>query len=276
VTQLPVTPAAKPGGTDPALLALVTGAASGVGLATTRCLLGRGSSVIGVDLVPQPDALPAGPRLAWITGDVSAEPTWARALTLAEGQFGTTPGVLILNAAKLAVGTVLETPVDTFRQVFEVNVYAAVLGLQACLPSMIGRGAGSVVVVASVNGLQAEQDLAAYNSSKGALVQLVRSAAIDHARDGVRINAVCPSTIDTPFIRGQVDSMPDPAAFRAEMEARHPLGRILDPAEVASVVVFLSTSEASGMTGASVVVDLGLTASPDFIPPATGDGRGGP
>jgi NAD(P)-dependent dehydrogenase (short-subunit alcohol dehydrogenase family) len=268
MTQLPGTPSARPGGLDPALLALVTGAASGVGLATTRCLLDRGSSVIGVDLEPQPDCCPAGPRLAWITGDVSAGATWAQALTLAESRFGTTPGVLILNAAKLAVGTVLETPVDTFRQVFEVNVYAAVLGMQACLPSMIGRGGGAVVVVASVNALQAEQDLAAYNSSKGALIQLVRSAAVDHARSGVRINAVCPTSIDTPFIRGQVDSMPDPAAFRAEMEARHPLGRILDPEEVALVVVFLSTTEARGMTGASVVVDLGLTASPDFIPPA--------
>jgi NAD(P)-dependent dehydrogenase (short-subunit alcohol dehydrogenase family) len=269
MTQLPVTPSASRSGTDPALLALVTGAASGVGLATTQLLLSRGSSVIGVDLAPQPDALPVGPQLAWITGDVSSEPTWARVLALAESQFGTTPGVLILNAAKLAIGTVLETPVDTFRQIFEVNVYAAVLGMQACLPSMIMRGAGAVVVVVSVNGLQAEQDLAAYNSSKGALIQLVRSAAVDHARGGVRINAVCPSTIDTPFIRGQVDSTPDPAAFRAEMESRHPLGRILDPGEVASVVVFLSTSEASGMTGASVVVDLGLTASPDFIPPTS-------
>jgi NAD(P)-dependent dehydrogenase (short-subunit alcohol dehydrogenase family) len=268
MTQLPVTPSAKPGGTDPALVALVTGAASGVGRATTRRLLGRGSSVIGVDLARQPEDLPAGSRLTWITGDVSREETWARALTQAESQFGTTPGVLILSAAKLAIGTLLETPLASFRQLFEVNVYAAVLGMQACLPSMIGRGAGAIVVVASVNALQAEQDLAAYNSSKGALIQLVRSAAVDHARGGVRINAVCPSTIDTPFIRGQVDSMPDPAAFRAEMEARHPLGRILDPDEVAAVVVFLSTSEASGMTGASVVVDLGLTASPDFIVPA--------
>lgn len=251
--------------TDPARVAIVTGAASGVGRATTRLLLQRGTSVVGVDLAGQPPALPGGPRLGWVTGDVSAAPTWAAATALAVSRFGVTPGVLVLNAARLAVGTVLQTPVDTFRDVFAVNVYGAVLGLQACLPDMISRGQGAVVVVVSVNGLLAEQGLAAYNSSKGALLQLVRSAAVDHARSQVRINAVCPTTIDTPFIQGQLDSVADPASFRAEMEARHPLGRILRPEEVASVAVFLTTAEASGMTGASVVVDCGLTASPDFV-----------
>jgi NAD(P)-dependent dehydrogenase (short-subunit alcohol dehydrogenase family) len=160
---------------------------------------------------------------------------------------------------------VLETKVSTFRETFEVNVYGTVLGLQACLPDMMRRRAGAVVVIASVNGLSAEQGLAAYNSSKGALVQLVRSAAVDHARSQVRINAVCPTTIDTPFIQRQLDAAPDEAEFRAEMNARHPLGRILRPEEVASVAVFLTTDEASGMTGSCVVVDCGLTASPDFI-----------
>ncbi len=220
-----------------------------------------------MDLASQPAALAAHTRLAWVTGDVSAEGTWTRALGEAERQFGGAPGVLVLNAARLAVGTVLDTPVSVFRQVFEVNVYGAVLGLQACLPAMIARGSGAVAVVVSVNGLLAEQDLAAYNASKGALMQLVRSAAVDHARSGIRINAVCPTTIDTPFIQGQLDSVADPAAFRREMEARHPLGRILRPEEVASVAVFLTTPAASGMTGASVVVDCGLLASPDFVAP---------
>jgi NAD(P)-dependent dehydrogenase (short-subunit alcohol dehydrogenase family) len=250
---------------DPGRVGLVTGAASGVGLATTRLLLERGHQVIGVDLAGPPGSLAPDERLAWVTGDVSAEPTWAEALRVADRAFGTSPGVLVLNAARLAVGTVLDTPVATFRQVFDVNVYGAVLGLQACLPGMIDRGGGAVVVTVSVNGLLAEQDLAAYNASKGALIQLVRSAAVDHARSGVRVNAVCPSTIDTPFIQGQLDSVPDPEAFRREMEARHPLGRILRPEEVASVAVFLTTPEASGMTGASVVVDCGLLASPDFV-----------
>jgi NAD(P)-dependent dehydrogenase (short-subunit alcohol dehydrogenase family) len=256
--------------TDPARVAIVTGAASGVGLATTQILLGRGSSVVGIDLAAPPPALPAGPGLGWVTGDVADAETWAAAHRLAHDRFGVTPGVLVLNAARLAVGTVLETPLSTFREVFDVNVYGAVLGLQACLPDMISRRGGAVAVVVSVNGLQAEQGLAAYNSSKGALLQLVRSAAVDHARSQVRINAVCPTSIDTPFIQGQIDAMPDPARFRAEMEARHPLGRILRPEEVASVAVFLTTDEASGMTGASVVVDCGLTASPDFVADADG------
>ena len=265
MTNQPTAPPANAAVPEPGRVCLVTGAASGVGLATTRLLLGRGDRVIGVDLAGPPGSLAPGDRLAWVTGDVSAEPTWAEALRVSGQAFGTSPGVLVLNAARLAVGTVLDTPVATFREVFGVNVYGAVLGLQACLPGMIARGGGAVVVIVSVNGLLAEQDLAAYNSSKGALIQLVRSAAVDHARSGVRINAVCPTTIDTPFIQGQLDAVPDPAAFRREMEARRPLGRILRPEEVASVAVFLTTPESSGMTGASVVVDCGLLASPDFV-----------
>jgi NAD(P)-dependent dehydrogenase (short-subunit alcohol dehydrogenase family) len=263
MTNQPTTAAAQTA--EPSQIALVTGAASGVGLATVQILLRRGSRVIGFDLAGPPPELAAGPDLAWLTGDVSDPAAWAAAMHLADQRFGTTPGVAVFCAAKLAVGTVLDTPAGTFRMIFEVNVCGAVLGLQACLPGMIARGTGAIAVVVSVNGLLAEQDLAAYNASKGALVQLVRSAAVDHARSGVRINAVCPTTIDTPFIQGQLDSVPDPAAFRREMEQRHPLGRILRPEEVASVAVFLTTPEASGMTGASVVVDCGLTASPDFV-----------
>jgi NAD(P)-dependent dehydrogenase (short-subunit alcohol dehydrogenase family) len=250
--------------TDPSKIAIVTGAASGVGLETARLLLHRGSCVIGVDTESQPEGLSASSEVLWVKGDVSSASTWESARRLALTQFRNTPGVLVLCAARLVVGTVLETTVQAFRDLFEVNVYGVILGLQACLPDMITRGTGSVVAIASVNGLQGEQRLAAYNSSKGALVQLVRSAAVDHARDGVRVNAICPTSIDTPFISKQAAAMSDKEEFRRKMNARHPLGRILRPEEVASVAVFLTSADASGMTGTCVVVDCGLTASPDF------------
>jgi NAD(P)-dependent dehydrogenase (short-subunit alcohol dehydrogenase family) len=129
---------------------------------------------------------------------------------------------------------------------------------------MIERGNGSVVAIASTASLVAEQDLAAYATSKAALLQLVRSAAIDYAHTGVRINAICPTSIDTPFLRRQTDNVPDPKGFWQAMVDRHPLGRILQPIEVARVVEFLVSPAASGMVGASVVVDCGLTAAVDF------------
>lgn len=245
-------------------LAIVTGAASGVGLATVHRLRSTGSRVIGIDLQPSPETFRVDRNVAWVAGDASSPATWETALSLAETEFAAFPDVLVLNAGRLALGNVLETSVDTFREVMEVNVYGAVLGMQACLPHMIRAGSGTVVVVASVNGLFAEQNLAAYNTSKGALVQLVRSTAVDHARSGVRINAVCPTSIDTPFLRRHVDSTPDPEAFWRAMAARHPTGSVLTPDQVASAVLFLASDQSTGITGTTLVIDCGLTASPTY------------
>jgi NAD(P)-dependent dehydrogenase (short-subunit alcohol dehydrogenase family) len=173
--------------------------------------------------------------------------------------------MLVLNAAKLVVGTVLEVTAEQFRAVMEVNVIAAVKGLQATLPSMLSHGRGSIVGVASTNSLYAEQTLASYNSSKGALLQLIRSVAVDYARAGIRANAVCPGAIDTPFLREHVDIAPDPEALLRQKTGRLPSGRLLDPADVARVVHFLLSDAALGMTGASVLVDGGLTATVDFV-----------
>ena len=129
---------------------------------------------------------------------------------------------------------------------------------------MIERGRGSIVAVASVNALQAEQGLVAYNASKGALLQLIRTVAVDHARDGVRANVVCPGVTDTPLFRAHLATARDPERFRAAREQRNPLGHLLDPDDVARAVAFLAGDESSGMTGSTLIVDAGLTASFDF------------
>jgi NAD(P)-dependent dehydrogenase (short-subunit alcohol dehydrogenase family) len=247
-------------------IALVTGAASGVGLATTALLLDRGLRVLGMDLEDQPDSLSGD--IQWLKGDVTDGEAWTSALAKSTNAFGGPPAVLVLNAAQLAVGNLLDTPVEIFRKLMDVNVYGSVLGLQACLPSMISGGSGRIVVVASTASLFAEQDLCAYGTSKGALIQLARSVAVDYAPYGIRLNMVCPTSIDTPFLRQQTDTMPDPAAFFAAMESRHPTARILQPSEVAAVIGFLVSDDASGMAGSSVLVDCGLTATYDFLRPA--------
>ena len=120
--------------------------------------------------------------------------------------------------------------------------------------------------VASTAAMYAEQSLAAYSASKGALLQLIRSVAVDFARKGIRANAVCPGAIDTPFFRQHVDAAADPDAFLHRKIERHPAGRILRPDDVAEAIWFLLSEHSIGMNGACVMVDGGLTATFDFIP----------
>ena len=175
-------------------IAIVTGGASGVGKATVELLASHGISVVAIDRA-WPRDHPGSDAVERLTGDVVDDSTWSTALEVAE-RLGR-PSMLVLNAAKLVVGTVLEVTTEQFRAVMEVNVIAAVKGLQATLPSMLSHGRGSIVGVASTNSLYAEQSLASYNSSKGALLQLIRSVAVDYARAGIRANAVCPGYVET-------------------------------------------------------------------------------
>ncbi|CAN7632512.1 SDR family oxidoreductase [Phenylobacterium sp. LjRoot219] len=245
-------------------IAVVTGGASGIGEATVAILRAQHIPVVAVDLA-WPEADP-GRAVTRITGDAAAASTWT-AVREACAELGGAPTKLVINAARLIVGTILDVSEADLRGVLEVNVLGAYHALRACLPTMIERGGGAIVTVASVDALVAEQNLAAYNTSKGALLQLTRSVAIDHALDGVRANCVCPGAVDTPFFRRHVDAAPDPAAFLREKAGRHPRGRILEPTEVANAIHFLLTDAASGINGAALTVDAGLLASFDFRPP---------
>ncbi len=242
-------------------VAIVTGGASGVGKATVELLASRGIAVIAIDRAWSGEEAGAD-GVERIHGDVTDDDAWAAALAVAEPLGG--PSMLVICAAKNVVGTVLDVTADDLRSVLEVNLIAAVKGLQASLPSMLARGRGAIVAVASTDALYAEQGLVAYNTSKGALLQLMRSVAIDYAREGVRANAVCPGAIDTPFLREHVDTAPDPEALLAQKIGRIPSGRMLDPVDVARVIDFLLSDSAVGMNGASVLVDGGLTATYDF------------
>lgn len=243
-------------------VAIVTGGASGVGRSTVELLSSSGVSVVAIDLDWPSDTPEDG--VERIAGDVTSDATWAAAGEAADRLGG--PSMLVINAAKLVVGTVLDVPEEDFRAVIEVNVFGAMKALKAILPRMIEQGRGSIVGVASTASLYAEQALAAYSTSKGAILQLIRSVAVDHARQGIRANAVCPGAIDTPFFRQHVDSAPDPSAFLKEKVERHPSGRILQPEDVARLIWFLLSDTSIGMNGAAVVIDGGLTATFDFEP----------
>jgi NAD(P)-dependent dehydrogenase (short-subunit alcohol dehydrogenase family) len=244
-------------------VAIVTGGASGVGLATVQLLGSHGVKVVAIDRAWPESIDPRANHVERVAGDVTDDATWSAALAAASAHGGTS--MLVLNAAKLVLGTVLDLDEHTFRSVIDVNVIAAVKALRAVLPDMISRGRGSIVGVTSTSSLFAEQGLAAYATSKAALLQLLRSVAVDHARAGIRTNAVCPGAIDTPFFRRHVDAAPDPEAFLRHKTERHPSGRILDPADVAEAIWFLLSDHSRGMNGVSVMVDGGLTSTFDFV-----------
>lgn len=240
-------------------VAVVTGAASGVGLATVAALREEGLVVVGVDLAEVPDR-----QAEWVRGDVAQQQTWDRVLEATRRQDPRGATCLVSAAADIVVAPFLETTPADFRRLFEINVIGTLLGMQALMPAMIERGRGSIAVVCSVDSLYTEERMSAYSASKAALLQIVRSAALEHSKDGLRINAVCPGAIDTPLIHRAVSGSDDPAAALGAAVRRIPAGQMLRPEEVAAVLRFLVSDEASGMSGAAVAVDGGLTVTYDY------------
>jgi NAD(P)-dependent dehydrogenase (short-subunit alcohol dehydrogenase family) len=246
-------------------MVVVTGAASGIGAAVVRRLLAAGSDVVGVDLT----AANESDHLAWVRGSVDQESTWdAVEQVLAARHWQ--PTALVTAAAYLEVGNVLELTDDHWARTFSVNVQGLVKPVRRLLPGMIARKKGALVSIGSVDGFMAEQGLISYCASKGAIVQFTRTLAMDHARDGIRANCVCPGVTDTPFFRKHLATASDPQKLLSTRQERNPLGRLVDPDEVAAMVAFLVSDDASGMTGAQVVVDAGLTASFDYRTAAQG------
>lgn len=240
-------------------IAVITGAASGIGGSTKDRVLATGGKVLGIDMAGAQEH----EDLAWIQGDVADPDTWKK-VSDKLGALGWQPDALVTAAAFLAVGNVLELTDDEWSKTLGVNLNGLVLAARTILPGMIERKCGSVVTIGSIDSYMAEQGLISYCASKGAILQFTRALALDHARDGVRANCVCPGVTDTPFFRRHLDTASDPQKFLATREQRNPLGRLLQPDEIAATVEFLIGAGASGITGTEIVVDAGLTTGFDF------------
>ena len=247
-------------------VAIVVGSSSGVGAATVRLMLARGVHVLGIDRSKESPALTAGSetRYVHLVAHAGEKQTWPDALKLCRSRFGADPNAVVFCAAVLVIGSVVTLSEEHWQSVFETNVFGPARALKHLIPRMAARGGGSVVFVNSSDGHVGEQNLAAYCASKGAGLQLMRAVALDHARQGIRSNAVCPGSIQTPFFMKHVEAAPDPDAFLKAKTDRHPAGRLLQPEDVASVIDFLASPVSLGMTGAALPVDGGLTAGFDF------------
>jgi NAD(P)-dependent dehydrogenase (short-subunit alcohol dehydrogenase family) len=246
-------------------VAIITGGGGAIGRATARRLASEGAAVVVADQMEESaeatadELRAAGARAIALGVDVTNEAMVDALVERALDAFGRID-VLHNNAGVLLPGSVTEVSVEAWSKTLAVNVTGAFLCSRAVLPTMIAAGKGSIIHTSSVSGLVGEAGIAAYCASKGALVMLARQMAIDYARQGVRVNALCPGWIDTPFNDPAVERVGGKAALAPFIEVFVPMGRQGTPEEVADAVAFLASDDAGYVTGAALLVDGGLTA----------------
>lgn len=246
-------------------VAIISGAARGQGEAEARLFAEEGARVVLGDVLDDRGrqvAIEIGDAARYVNLDVRDEGSWGHAVAAAEHDFGPVD-VLVNNAGILRFSTMMDTPLDQFREVFEVNQVGPFLGMKAVVPSMTRAGGGSIVNISSTNGLSGFPATISYTSTKWALRGMTRTAAMELGPLGIRVNSIHPGGIDTEMVRpgGEVEGLPD-ADELDDRFAHVPLGRIGQPIEIARLALFLASDESSYSTGSEFIADGGLLAGP--------------
>ena len=243
-------------------LALVTGAANGIGRAIATRFVNEGAFVVLADIDETAgqavgNAFPA--QTHFVRTDVSdtAAVRWLfDHITQTHGRLD----VLVNNAGIAPAAPIAAMRDEDFDRVLQINLRSVFLTTRAALP-LLKSGRNAVILnLASVNGLVAAPGLAAYSATKAAIINFTQATALEYAPDGIRAVAICPASVDTPLLQAKLDAAPNPAAARAANIERHPLGRMATPEDVASLAVFLVSDDASFITGSAHLVDGGAAA----------------
>lgn len=244
-------------------VAVVTGAASGIGRAVSRRLRAEGVRVVMADIVrpdaPSDDANQVEHGDDFLRTDVTCREQVAALLDHARTRHGSLD-ILVNNAGVPLARSVVDTTDEDWDRVMGVNLRGVFLCAQTAVGHMRRQGHGVIVNVASELGTVGARDCAAYCASKGGVIQLTRAMAVDHGAEGIRINCVCPGPVETPLLNAFLDATGDRERAAEQTSGDTLLGRLGRPEEIAGVIAFLASSDASYMTGAVVIVDGGVTA----------------
>jgi meso-butanediol dehydrogenase / (S,S)-butanediol dehydrogenase / diacetyl reductase len=235
-------------------VAFVTGAASGIGAACVQRFVDEGASVAGFDLQEPAEG---NPLAGFWSLDVRDESAITGAVAAAVAEVGV-PTILVNAAGVSGTASVTDLAEEEWDRIVDINLKGTYLVSKHVVPHLVAAGQGSVVNLASIEGLEGLPGQAAYNASKGGVVLLTRNMAIDYGRANVRVNCLCPGYIQTPMTA--VLQAPGLEAIREEFIAMHQLGRAGQPEEVAAAALFLASDDASFVSGHALVVDGGFTA----------------
>lgn len=243
-------------------VALVTGASSGIGAAIATRFAEEGAKVVIGDLNEEAGQAIANdlPEAIFVKLDVSSAESFQAAVTHAVDTFGSLD-ILVNNAGiDIETESIADCDFDTWSKIISVNLEGAFHGMKFAVQQMKKQSGGAIVNIASVAALVGFPNRPAYSSSKGAVLQLTRATAIENAEHSIRVNAICPSGVQTPLTDRLLEKSPDPEATLKQIEGMTPLPGIVTPQAIAAASLFLASDEASFITGVTLPVDGGYTA----------------
>jgi len=245
-------------------VAIVTGAGSGIGKATAEYFAQQGAKVVVAEWNQESgtqtaDSITkAGGEAIFCHTDVSQASQVEALVQKTVAQFGGL-NILVNNAAVQILAKLADTTEEVWDRIHSVNLKGVFLGCKYAIPVMQKAAGGAIVNIASVLGLVADPDLAAYCAAKGGVISLTRVAALTYGPDKIRVNCICPGDVETPLVQEYFDKDPDPARLRNEIYSKYALRRIASPQEIAKATAFLASDDSSFVTGSAMVIDGGLT-----------------